>query len=70
MKDEDAKVAELASDIKSEVIGELSRSDTVIDAEDLGKTVIEAFPDSQMADEYRKLAKTLIKICNSEMRVC
>ena len=70
VKDEDAKVAELASDIKSEVIGELSRSDTVIEAEDLGKTVIEAFPDSEMADEYRKLAKTLIKICNSEMRVC
>ena len=70
VKDEDAKVAELASDIKSAVIGELSRSDTVIEAEDLGKTVIEAFPDSAMADEYRKLAKTLIKICNSEMRKC
>ncbi|MBR0469026.1 MAG: nitrogenase iron protein, partial [Mogibacterium sp.] len=70
VKDEDAKVAELASDIKSEVIGELSRSETVIEAEDLGKTVIEAFPDSEMAGEYRKLAKTLIKICNSEMRIC
>ena len=70
VKDEDAKVAELASDIKSAVIGELSRSDTVIEAEDLGKTVIEAFPDSAMADEYRKLAKTLIKICSSEMRKC
>ena len=70
VKDEDAKVAELASDIKSEVIGELSRSETVIEAEDLGKTVIEAFPDSPMADEYRRLAKTLMKICNSEMRIC
>jgi len=70
VKDEDAKVAELASDIGSEVIGELNRSDTVIEAEDLGKTVIEAFPDSAMADEYRKLAKTLMKICKSEIRKC
>ena len=66
VRDEDAKVAELASDINSEVIGELSRSETVTDAEDLGKTVIEAFPDSDMAGEYRKLAKTLLDICNNK----
>ena len=63
VRDEDAKVRELASDINSEIIGELSRSETVTDAEDLGKTVIEAFPDSEMAAEYRKLAKKLIIIC-------
>ena len=70
VRDEDAKVAELASDINSEVIGELSRSETVTDAEDLGKTVIEAFPDSEMAGEYRRLAKKLLEICNSGMRLC
>ena len=68
VKDEEAKVAELASDIDSEVIGRLSRSVTVTDAEDLGMTVIEAFPDSEMADEYRKLAKTLLDICGSEKK--
>ena len=66
VKDEDAKVAELASDIGSEVIGELTRSETVTDAEDLGKTVIEAFPESAMAEEYRTLAKKLIGICGIE----
>ena len=66
VRDEDAKVAELAEDIHSEVIGELSRSDTVTDAEDLGKTVIEAFPDTEMAEEYRALAKKLISICGVE----
>ena len=70
VRDEDAKVAELASDIHSEVIGELSRSETVTDAEDLGKTVIEAFPDSEMAEEYRRLAKKLLEICKSGMRLC
>lgn len=64
VKDEDAKVRELASDINSEIVGELSRSETVTDAEDLGKTVIEAFPDSEMAEEYRKLAQKLLEICS------
>ena len=63
VKDEDAKVAELAKDIDSEIIGTLSRSDTVQEAEDLGKTVIESFPDSEMAEEYRVLAKEILKIC-------
>ena len=66
VRDEDAKVAELADDIHSEVIGELTRSETVTDAEDLGKTVIEAFPESAMADEYRTLAEKLTAICGIE----
>ena len=66
VKNEDEKVQELAQDINSEVIAALSRSDTVQDAEELGKTVIEAFPDSEMANEYRQLAKTLLKICGVE----
>lgn len=63
VKDEDAKVRELAEDIGTEIVGELSRSETVTDAEDLGKTVIEAFPDSEMASEYRNLAISLLEAC-------
>ena len=63
VKNEDAKVAELAEDIHSEIIATLSRSDTVQDAEELGKTVVEAFPDSPMAGEYRALAKVLMEKC-------
>ncbi|MBQ4040827.1 MAG: AAA family ATPase [Oscillospiraceae bacterium] len=66
VKNEDEKVQELAQDINSEVIATLSRSDTVQEAEELGKTVVEAFPDSEMAGEYRALAKTLLKICGVE----
>ncbi len=68
VKNEDAKVAELAQDIHSQVIASLSRSDTVQEAEELGKTVVEAFPDSRMAGEYRALAKTLLNVCG--VRVC
>ena len=63
VKNEDAKVAELAEDINSQVIATLSRSDTVQDAEELGKTVVEAFPDSAMAAEYRNLARVLLEKC-------
>jgi nitrogenase iron protein NifH len=45
------------------VIASLSRSELVQEAEEMKKTVIEAFPDSEMAAEYRELAKTLLKIC-------
>ena len=63
VKNEDAKVRELAEDIHSAVIATLSRSDTVQEAEELGKTVVEAFPDSPMAAEYRALAKTIMESC-------
>lgn len=63
VKNEDEKVAELAGDIHSEVVATLSRSDTVQEAEDLGKTVVEAFPQSAMAGEYRALARKLLEIC-------
>ena len=66
VKNEDAKVSELAADIGSQVIAALSRSDTVQEAEELGKTVVEAFPDSPMAQEYRALAEKLMQLCGVE----
>ncbi len=66
VKNEDEKVEELANDINSKIIGSLSRSETVQDAEEVGKTVIEAFPESPMADEYRKLAKAVLDECKQD----
>lgn len=67
VKNEDEKVRELADDIGSSVIGTLSRSETVQAAEDLCMTVIEAFPDSEMAYEYRELAKKIMRECEVEL---
>ena len=61
VKNEEEKVQELAEDIRSRIIGSLSRSETVQEAEEAGKTVIEAFPDSTMAEEYRTLADAVLK---------
>lgn len=62
VKNEEEKVEELASDINTSVIGTLSRSETVLRAEELEKTVIEAFPDSEMAKEYERLSQVIIKM--------
>ena len=60
VKNEDEKVGALAAKIGSRVVGSISRSDTVTDAEELMKTVIEAFPESGIAAEYRALADAVI----------
>jgi len=63
VKREEEKVAELAEDIHSQVVASINRSPVVQEAEELKKTVIEAFPDSDIADEYRELARQMLKIC-------
>ena len=60
VKNEEAKVSELAEDIHSTVVGALDRSDLVLEAEELGRTVVEAFPDSDMARQYRTLADAVL----------
>ncbi len=67
VRNEEEKVAELAADINSSVAGSLSFSETVQAADEMKKTVIEAFPESPMAHEYRVLAASLLKICGVEL---
>ena len=63
VKNEEEKVRELADDFHCPIVGTLSRSDTVQEAEEQGKTVVEAFPDSAMAAEYRTLARAILECC-------
>lgn len=63
VKNEAEKAAELAEDLSTEIVGELSRSETVQAAEELQRTVVEAFPESAMAEEYRRLAKAVLRQC-------
>ena len=41
VKNEEEKVNELAGDFNTQVVGKLTRSETVLDAEELGKTVVD-----------------------------
>ena len=58
--DEDEKAAKLAADFDSAVVGALDWSGTVQQAEQLGKTVVHAVPESPMAAQYRALADAVL----------
>ncbi len=57
---EEAKIAQLSEDTHTPVTGWLNFSQTVREAEELHKTVLEAFPGSEMAQEYRTLADAVM----------
>lgn len=61
--DEDKNVLALADDFNTSIVGTLDRSNTVQEAEKLNKTVIAAFPDSEMSQQYRTLAQSMMRIC-------
>ena len=63
VEDEEERVAKFADDIDSKIVSVIPRSDTVQQAEALGKTVVAAFPDSEMADVYRKMAQNVLREC-------
>lgn len=68
VKREQEKVEELSLDINADIIASLDYSALVCEAEELGKTVMEVYPDSDMAAEYMKLADAVLAACREEER--
>ncbi len=66
VKNEEEKVNEFVKNIESKLVGTLNRDELVIQAEEMQKTVMEAFPESDMACEYEKLAESILKACEKE----
>lgn len=62
VEDEDTLVAKAAKENNTEVIYIVPRDGAVQEAENQGKTVIEACPESKMADYYRGLAKKVLEV--------
>ncbi len=58
---EDEKVDELSETVGAPVVWRLPRDRVVQQAEDLGRTVVAAFPDSPMAAHYRGLARAMLE---------
>ena len=56
-------VEQLARETGGKIVGCLPRDPIVQQAEDLVKTVVEAFPDSPMAQCYAALANTMLEEC-------
>lgn len=63
VKREAEKVEELADDFHTSVIGTLSHCELVTEAEEQQKILLECYPDSDMAQEYRTLAQQILKAC-------
>ena len=57
--DEENRVSALAKELGTQVVGRLSRSPLVLRAEEEGKCLLQAFPESEMAEEYRRLADAI-----------
>ena len=60
-------VGKAAREMGKEIISIIPRDKAVQEAEDQGKTVIEALPDSTMAGAYRKLANKMVEVCKDEL---
>ncbi|MGN0373085.1 MAG: nitrogenase iron protein NifH [Enterocloster sp.] len=65
VKREQEKVEELAGDMQTKIIASISRSPLMAEAEELGRTAVEAFPDSDTAKEYEALADAVLAACRS-----
>jgi len=61
VKNEDALVRELAEENSVPVVAVLPRDPAVTAAEEQGRTVLSAFPDSETAAHYRTLAKAMLE---------
>lgn len=60
VEDEEKKVKDLCKEFKTKIVGVIPYDEIVHRAEDLKKTVIEAYPESDMAKVYMKLAKEVM----------
>lgn len=67
VKREEDKVRELAMDLHTEIIADLPRCDLVPEAEENLMTVIQAWPESEMAAAYRRTARAIVKACGLEL---
>ena len=57
--DEESRVSALAAELHSELTGTLSRSPLVLKAEEEGQCLLQAYPESEMAQEYKRLADAI-----------
>ena len=59
--EEKERVNRFSSAVGIPIIAEFERSKIFLEAERIGKTVVEAFPDSEIKDKFYKLADAIIK---------
>lgn len=61
VEEEEQNVLRLAGDFHTSIVGDIALSEEIRKAEKLGKTVVEAFPESKAARQFRALAEMLLQ---------
>jgi nitrogenase iron protein NifH len=61
VEDELENVQTLAKDFDTVIVGDLERSKLVQECDKLGTTVMNKYPESDMAKQYQKLADEIMK---------
>lgn len=69
VENEEELVQKAAEENETKVVKIIPRDGAVQTAENDGKTVIEALPDSEMAKEYRDLAECVLEVMNIGLQV-
>ena len=64
--DEENTVRKALKEIGGDIIYTLPRDSAVQKAENQGKTVVEALPESHMAECYRNLAKQILEVTTED----
>lgn len=59
--DEESRVERFSEAVGVPIVARIGRSRVFMDAERMGKTVVEAFPDSDISDTFRDLAHTVLE---------
>jgi len=57
---EDARVVEFAEEMNVPIFGRIPRCGLVQNAEEQGKTVVALYPDSEQAEVYRSIARSIL----------
>jgi len=63
VENETETVEKFADSIETKIVHIIPRDGIVQQAEDLGKTVVAAFPESPMAEVYRRMAEDVLREC-------
>jgi len=67
VENEDELVRKAAEEMETEVLCTIPRDKAVQQAEQVGKTVVEALPESEMAEHFRVLAGKVLEVCGRDV---
>ena len=65
IENERERTESLAQELRSKIVADIPRSREITQGEELNRTVVEAFPDSELARKYIELAKQMISAAES-----